>query len=444
MFRWIVITLLSLTVVGVSVWGYQEHQEKNAILIQAENEYQRSFHDLTYYMDLLHDKIGSSLAMNSREQLSPQLAEIWRITSMAHSDVGQLPLTLLPFNKTEEFLSQIGDFSYRTAVRDLEKDPLSEEELATFETLYKMSGEIETELRKVQNMVLNDNLRWMDVQLALVNNDEQADNTIIDGFKTVEKTVEGYSESKINSSLMGTSSKKDGFSMLGNEKISKNEAKEKMRNLFNLDKNEEITVTTTGDGASIPMISASFHDEKRSGYADITQNGGYPVTLMINREVNEANISLYEAANKAKEYLAEKEEFGNLALIQSNQYANVGVFHFVPDQNNVWIYPDTIQVKVALDDGDILGFVAKDYLENHHDRTINEPKVSEEEARSKVNPNLNIQDYHLAVIEDDLGEEVLSFVFLGTMGNDTYKIFINAESGKEERVEKLKQAEIKY
>ncbi|MFC4404333.1 germination protein YpeB [Gracilibacillus xinjiangensis] len=443
MFRWIIIALLSLTVIGVSVWGYQEHQEKNAILIQAENDYQRSFHDLTYYMDLLHDKIGSSLAMNSREQLSPQLAEIWRITSLAHGDVGHLPLTLLPFNKTEEFLSQMGDFSYRTAVRDLEKDPLTNEELQTFESLYEMSGEIETELRKVQNMVLSENLRWMDVQLALVNNDEQADNTIIDGFKTVEKTVEGYSEGKMNTSLMGTSSKKDGYTMLGNEKISEKDAKEKMIKLFNLDKDAEVTVSTSGDGADIPLISASFQEENRSGYADITQNGGYPITLMIHREVNESNISLYEATNKAKEYL-KKKEFGDLALIESNQYDHVGVFHFVPNQDDVWIYPDAIQIKVALDNGDILGFVAKDYVENHHDRTIKEPKVSEEEARSKVNPNLTIEEHHMAIIEDDLGEEVLAYVYLGTLGKDTYKIFINAETGREEQVEKLKQAEIKY
>ena len=50
----------------------------------------------------LNDKIGSALAMNSNQRISPQLVEIWRVTSEALSDVGQLPLGLLPFNKTEE------------------------------------------------------------------------------------------------------------------------------------------------------------------------------------------------------------------------------------------------------------------------------------------------------------------------------------------------------
>src|SRR5699024_6286979 len=103
--RWIAIVLLSLGIDGVSFWGYKQHEDKNAVLIQAENTYQRSFHELSSNMDLLHDKIGTALAMNSKDRLSPQLVEIWRLNSEALSNVGQLPLTLLPFNKTEEFLS---------------------------------------------------------------------------------------------------------------------------------------------------------------------------------------------------------------------------------------------------------------------------------------------------------------------------------------------------
>ncbi|WP_163537671.1 germination protein YpeB [Gracilibacillus sp. YIM 98692] len=443
MLRWTLITLLSIAVIGVAVWGYKEHQEKNAILIQAENSYQRSFHDLAYHMDLLHDKIGSTLAMNTREQLSPQLAEIWRLTSLAHGDVGQLPLVLMPFNKTEEFLSQMGDFSYRTAIRDLEQKPLSEEEVETLDSLYQMSGEIESELRKVQNMVLTDNLRWMDVQLALVDNEEQADNTIIDGFQTVEKTVEGYSEGQLNASLMGTSSKKDSYSSLGEEKISENEAEEKMKELLKVENDTEFNIASTGEGADVPLYSGSYHGDNRSGYVDLTQQGGYPIQIMISREVNDKKISLHEGMNKAQEYLHEH-NFDEVELLESNQYDNVGVFHFVPSSDDVLIYPDAIQVKVALDDGEVIGFVAKDFFENHHDRTIADASLSEEEAKEKVNPNLKIQEHHLAVIENDLGEEILAYAFLGQLNQDTYKIFINAEDGREERVEKLKKAEMKY
>ncbi len=79
MVRWIMIGVLALGVAGTAFWGYQEHQEKNAVLIQAENNYQRAFHELSYHMDILHDKIGTALAMNSKESLSPQMIEIWSL-----------------------------------------------------------------------------------------------------------------------------------------------------------------------------------------------------------------------------------------------------------------------------------------------------------------------------------------------------------------------------
>ncbi len=193
MLRGIIIVLLTIGVVGTGYWGYKEHQEKNAVLIRAENSYQRAFHDLAYEVDLLHDKIGTTLAMNSRASLSPALADVWRLTSEARSDVGQLPLTLMPFNKTEEFLANIGDFSYRAAIRDLEKEPLNDQEYKTLQTLYSNAGNIQDELRKVQHLVLKNNLRWMDVEMALASNRDPADNTIIDGLKTVEKNVTSYS-----------------------------------------------------------------------------------------------------------------------------------------------------------------------------------------------------------------------------------------------------------
>lgn len=201
MLRGIIIVLLTVGVVGTGYWGYKEHQEKNAVLIRAENSYQRAFHDLAYEVDLLHDKIGTTLAMNSRSSLSPALADVWRLTSEARSDVGQLPLTLMPFNKTEEFLANIGDFSYRAAIRDLEKEPLNEQEYKTLQTLYSNAGNIQDELRKVQHLVLKNNLRWMDVEMALASNRDPADNTIIDGLKTVEKNVTSYSSTNFDRPL---------------------------------------------------------------------------------------------------------------------------------------------------------------------------------------------------------------------------------------------------
>jgi len=443
MIRWISIVVLSIGIIGTGLWGYQEHQEKNAVLIQAENTYQRAFHELSYHMDLLHDKIGSSLAMNSKDSLSPQLVEIWRLTSEAHSNVGQLPLSLLPFNKTEELLSDIGDFTYQTAVRDLDEKPLSEKEIKSLKSLYEQSGEIKDELRDVQHLVLDQNLRWMDVQLALATQDEQMDNTIIDGFETVEKQVKGYSESNVDSTILGASRKDHEFKHLRGKKINKKQAIEKGQDLFNIKDKQDLTATKSGEGADVSLFSVSYNNGDKNAYLDVTEKGGHPLTLLVDRPINDRKISLHEGLKKAEEYVKEF-EFEDMVIFQSNEYDNIGVYSFLHNEDGTRVYSDAIEVKVALDNGDILGFTARNYFMNHKDRDLPKPKITDKEAKEKVNEQVEIKEEHLAVIDNDLGDEVLTYEYLGVLGDQTYRIFINAMDGREEKVEKLSGTEVNF
>lgn len=445
MIRGIFIAVLSLGIAGTAYWGYQEHREKNAILLNAENNYQRAFHDLVYNVDLLHDKIGTTLAMNSRQSLSPALAEVWRLTSQAHSEVGQLPLTLLPFNKTEEFLAQIGDFSYQTAIRDLEKEPLNDKEYAALQGLYKQSADIQDELRKVQHLVLKNNLRWMDVEMALATGKENADNTIIDGFKTVETTVEGYSETDFGPAFVNMQKKDENYKYLEGKIVSKKEAIATAKKYAGLGNDVQVKIEGSGKESDYGFYSVSLLDQKSGQEAnmDVTKKGGYPIWFITSRDVDAQKISLNDATNKAIEFL-KQHGFENLDLFESAQYDNIGAFTFVSKEDNVRIYPDAIRVKVALDNGQLIGFSANDYLKSHHTREIPAPQITVEEARKKINPNLKVMEDRLAVILNDVNQEVLCYEFLGTLGDDTYRIYINSEIGLEEKVEKLENAEPIY
>ncbi|MEH7463423.1 germination protein YpeB [Bacillus thuringiensis] len=445
MFRGLLIVLLTIGVVGTGYWGYKEHQEKNAVLIHAENNYQRAFHDLAYQVDLLHDKIGTTLAMNSRTSLSPALADVWRISSQAHSDIGQLPLTLLPFNKTEEFLSNIGEFSYRTAVRDLEKEPLNDQEYNTLQQLYSNAANIQDELRKVQHLALKNNLRWMDVELALASNKNPADNTIIDGFKTVEKNSNSYSQSPFGPTFTSLQTEKKGETHISGPKISKEQAINIAKSFLSLKGSETISAEKSGKGAKEKFYSITVKEPKTNSETnmDITEQGGYPIWVMNNREVKEQKMSLNEAGEKGLSFLKQN-KFKNMELYESSQYDSIGVYTFVTNRDNVRIYPESIQMKIALDDGSIVGFSARDYLASRKDIKIPKPTLSVSDARKKINPNLKVMEEREAIVVNDLHKEVLCYEFLGTLGKDTYQIFINANSGTEEKVQKLQSVEQIY
>lgn len=446
MIRTILIVLLFVAVTGTGYWGYTEHQEKNAVLLQAENNYQRAFHDLNYHMDALHDKIGQTLAMNSRNQLSPALAQVWRLTSEAHNDVGQLPLALLPFNKTEEFLAKMGEFSYRTAVRDLEKKPLNDKEYNTLKGLYANATEIQNELRKTEALAQKNNLRWMDVEMALASNKQSEDNSIIDGFKTVDKTVEGYSEVDFGPEVSNMMKMRDrNLSQLKGKDITKEEAKKIAIEFFDLKKNVKITVEESGKDAKYDAYSLTLYnpDTKGTTYMDLTKKGGYPLWVLYDRNVGKSKISLNDAMLQAEDFL-KKHMDSKMEMVSSDQYDNIGVFTYARLQDDVRIYPEVVTVKVALDNGDIMGYEGTDFLLSHQDRQIPDYKLSEEQARKKLNPKFEVKEISKALIRNEINEEVFCYEFLGILGDETYQVFINAENGNEEEVKKLKEAEPSY
>lgn len=445
MIRSFLIGLLTVAVVATGYWGYTEHQEKNSILIKAENNYQRAFHQLTYRIDQLSDEIGSALAMNSRKSLSPSLAEVWRITSDARGDVGQLPLSLLPFNKTEEFLSNIGDFSYRVAVRDLDKEPLTEKEIDTLRNLHKKSGEIKQELRKVQSLALDNNLRWMDVELALASEKEPMDNTIVDGFKTVEKNIEDASE--VDWGTTGELQLQDKTNLnkkLSGKKISPNEAKNIALNFIGEKSPSNVKVDETYEDSKYAAYNVIIeHSNDETTHIDISKKGGHPIWMLSNRDVKNNKISLNDASIRAEKFLT-KQGFKNMTLADSNQFDNIGILTFVHYEDDIIVYPDSVTVKVALDDGSIIGYEGINYLTSHKERIFPNKKITMKEAKKQVNPNVDIHEEQVAIIKNEFGKEVLCYEFIGTIDNDTYRMYINATNGEEEKVEKLKDPEPLY
>ena len=98
-------------------------------------------------------------------------------------------------------------------------------------------------------------------------------------------------------------------------------------------------------------------------------------------------------------------------------------------------------MKIALDDGSIVGFSAKEYLASHQKRTVPSAKLTAAEARKKINPDVKVMEERKALVVNDLHNEVLCYEFVGTLGKDTYQIFINANSGAEEKVKKMQAVE---
>lgn len=415
--------ILVVALIGAGLWGYLEHQEKNAILIKAENQYQRAFHDLSFHVENLHNELGNTLAVNSMSQDSYKkgLINVWRITSQAQSDITQLPLTLLPFNRTEEFLANMANFSYRTAVRDLAKQPLTEEEMKTLNALYTHASEISTDLRSMQTKVLDNNLRWMDVETALATQKEPLDNAIIDGFQTVDKKVADYKDVKWSPSTLGVYSKHDVNMLSGNE-VTAEEVKQKAAQFLGVQDVGSFQVIENGPGTEYHSFSVTAPKENSMDgvHMDYSSKGGQLLWFAFTRDVPEKKLDIRRARDIAAEFL-DSHGYSNMTAVSYDEYSNMANITFASRDHDIINYLDKLSVKVALDNGEVTGLQATDYVFDHKERQMNAPKVTIDDARKVLNPNFKTEHEALALIRNDSQQEVLCHQFTGKINGGDYR-----------------------
>jgi len=438
----IMFPIMTICFIGALYWGYQEHQEKNAVLLKAENNYQRAFGDLTYYVHKLNDQLGNTLAVNStsKDYHRKGLVNVWKITSEAQHAVSQLPVSYVPFANAENFLSRVSNFAYKTAVRDLSKQPLNNEEFNTLRSLYESSNQISNQLSDLQNNIMSSSLRWMDVEVALAVNDQETSNPVVSSLRTVNDDASKHSEVDWGPAVNSMYDDKT-LKMLSGKPIASEEAAKMAAEFIETDVSN-IEIKENGKESDYPTFTAIVKDDADGDKKlTITAKGGNLVSYTHYRDVNSTKLTIEQAQKKAEQFI-ENHGYDSMAVVSYDDYEHTGTFTFVQQlEGPTLVYPDKISVKIALDDGEVVGFQATEYASNHHDRQLASPKISLNQAVAALNPDMSIRAQKMAIIDGELGEEVLCYEFTGIINKQLYRIYINAESGIEEAIEQMTRAD---
>ncbi|HEU5139835.1 MAG TPA: PepSY1/2 domain-containing protein, partial [Bacillales bacterium] len=290
-----------------------------------------------------------------------------------------------------------------------------------------------------QAIIMKNDLRWMDVKMALASGEEPMDNSVIDGLKTVDKKVQGYDGINWGPEVTEMAKNREGkFRNLKGEKISKQKAKQIAKSFVGINKDVEAKVSSSGKNSGYAVYSVSMErpESDATVQMDITKIGGHPLWMIQDRETGKAKISLHKAELIAKKFLKDHGK-GNMKMAQSAQYDDTGSFTFVKEQDGVRIYPESIRLKVSLDKGHVVGYDATDFVAFNRQREIKKPDLNQKQALKSLNENVDVKIVRKAIITNDLGKEVLCYEVLGTIKDDTYRIFVNANTGTEEKVKKL-------
>ncbi len=429
--------LTTVLVVALGVFGTYEFFRARAYKNSLEDTYNRAFFELTDYVDDIDTLLAKGMLATSAGEMASISQELSVQASSAKACLAQLPVTEVQLDKTEKFLSQVGDYTFSLSQNLINKNTISEEEYESLNSLGTYATSLNNSLSELAKRVYSGDMVFGSGASITSGGVAYADDE--DPFSAIEKEFGEY-PSLIYDGPFSEHIETMSPKLLENAReISKDAAVAKLSKLFDI-KPERIEFIGETQNSSMPAYM--FRCRKGGGdiSASMTKSGGHIIYFLQNRRVGSEKISVEDAMNRAKSFL-EKNGFENMESSYYDKSQGVATINYAYRQNNVTCYSDLVKVKVALDNGEIVGMESKGYIMNHHQRDIRKPALTKQEARQSVSRRLSIDSVNVALIPKDSKREVLCYEIKGTTNDRNFLIYINAETGNEEDIQILIESE---
>lgn len=427
----ILVMFAIIIILGIIIYKKQQEYKQASM-----NNYNQSFYELTDYVQNVETYLAKSLVSTTPEQGAETLTNVWREANLAQTYLSMLPIESQELENTEKFLNQVSDYSYSLSRKNIYNESLNTDDMKNLEELYAYSAELSNTLSQLSEDLNTGRVKWDELSTKGTEAfAQQVDNISKESFSNMEENFHEYSGLIYDGAFSEhiTNVEKKG---LTGEDIDEQTAKDKVENFLKDKQIKEITNLGLSENATIASynFSAKTQDDNNINIA-ISQKGGHVVYMNSNREVNTEIISQEEANEKGKKYLEDK-GFSNMKETYYLKQEGIVTVNYAYNQDGVTMYPDLIKVKIALDNGEILGIETTGYLNNHSSepRNISKIKITKEEATKTINKDLTIQSEGIAVIPTKWKTEILCYEFKGKIDEKEFLVYINAENGREEDI----------
>lgn len=425
-------------------WGYNEYREAETFRLATENQYHRSFKDLASHLDQLETDLAKGRVAATPNQKVLYLSQAGSISESAMKDLAQLPAEEAGLSYLGEFLNRTGDFSRTLAHRvAIGNNPTPEEE----KTLADVHERLLMVNDTIQNLVMRvdtENLAWTSEvspwrQRLSFWKTEKAE-AAADGADGPASSVRSGLD-QLNASLQ----KLPPFSYTGEyESRSVNEplglpsteankdkalevAKDFLRKVGYSEVNPEFAGVTQG-----PM--GGYLWKQGNILMTVSKRGGVVTLFRDQRELEERTLSPDQAKAKVDETL--KALGWNLVLTSKEDFGGYLQLEYVDDRDGIRYYPDKVRITVTLDNGQITGYDATPYYAYHQTRNFMK-KLTLDQARTKLRSGFQVKETRMAVIPVMGNREVLAYEFRGMYQGEEYLVYINAENGVEEKIQRI-------
>lgn len=424
-------TILIAGLIAAVIWGFTATKSADALEISNENQYNRAFHELVGYVDNIDVLLSKTQLTKSPAQLAKLSSDIFRQSAEAKSCLGQLPTSEVQLDNTSKFLSQVGDYTYVLSQSMINGEEISQQEYEDLASLAEYAANLRDTLSSIEEQIYSGEIRISDTRSKKRGNvADAAGNNILEDLEDVEKSFEDYPSLIYDGPFSEHIVNREPEMLKNASEVSQEQALSKAEELID---SRELVFQSLSENTAIPSYTFVHDNDDNQISISVTKKGGYILSYLNNRNVDGEQLDIQEATQKAAQFL-QKNGFYSMQDSYYEKSGGIATINFAYTQDNVTCYSDLVKVRVALDNGEILGLETKGYLMNHTERELSAPSMTTEEAQAKISTNLEVKATRLALVPKDSMREVLCYEFTGAFNDRNFIIYVNANNGREEEI----------
>lgn len=428
--------IIGLIIVCLILGGiiYKKQKEYKQVM---ENQYNLAFFELVDYVQNVENYLAKSLISTSPEHGAETLTKVWKEANLAQIYLSQIPINNEGLSNTARFLNQVSDYSYSLSRKNIYNEELTQEDLDNLQSLHTYCVDLQNTLNQLSTEMTDGTISWKELTKKGSNMfAQQVSNNSKDSFSNIDTNFGEYAGLIYDGAYSEHIDKAEKKGLTGDD-VSEDQAKVVAINLIGSDKIKEVNSNGLSENANISAYSFSIilndGDKNNPVSVSISKKGGHVIFMNYNRDIGAEVISQDDANRIGKEFL-ESKGYPNMKETYFLKQDGIVTINYAYTQDDVTVYTDLIKVKVALDNGEILGMETTGYLNSHEVRQIPTPSISLEEAKSRLNKKLEITSEGLAIIPTEWKTEIFCYEFKGKVDDTDFLVYINAENGKEENI----------
>lgn len=414
----------------ILITGYYAYVLRERYITTKVNTYNQALANVVNYVNNVENYLAKATISRSAEYSTEALTQIWSDSNLACVYLAQIPLKEEGLAKTSRFLNQVSDYSYSLSRKTIANEELSSDDLENLQKLHQYALDLETTLNQIANEVSEGIITWDEFDKT--NQFAQAVSNV-NVFENIDSNLNEYEGLIYDGAYSDHVEKAEKKGLTGDD-CTEEEAMAKVKEFLGDERVVKISSNGFIENAKIPCYDfyVSLTGEEAASI-EVSKKGAHIIEFSINRSVESENIGIEDANERGKKFL-EEHDFPFMRETYYLKEQNVLTINYAYDEDSTVVYPDLIKVKVAMDNGEILGIETYGYLNSHTARTLPYPKITIDEAREKINPKLEIISEGTAIIPTEWKTEVYCYEFKGKVDDKEFLVYINTETGKEEDI----------